>query len=147
MSHFFSQVEVEWSLSGYGQGKGSGVDVRRRRRSKGVSFSTTVAWKRAKPRRIVASHAQILYSLLYSIPALPHAISFTWTNGSQWGSHKGMIGSPTNKPGATGEIGLVCRILSRGWVGQPRNGIRERSRWRRDKKQIAFLPDPTGREK
>jgi len=27
-----------------------------------------------------------------------------------------------NKPGVTGEIGLVRRILSRGWVGQPING-------------------------
>ena len=33
---------------------------------------------------------------------------------------------PTNKPGVTGEIGLVCWILSWGWVGQPINGIHRR---------------------
>lgn len=50
--------------------------------------------KTAKPRRIVASHAQILYSLLYSTPPSPLG-NFVYVD--QWltiGSHKGMIGSP-----------------------------------------------------
>lgn len=89
-----------------------------------LSISTTVAWKRTRPWRIVGghSHAQTLYSLLYSIPPSPLG-NFVYV--AQWLTMPGSQRddrAAANKPGVTGEIGLVRRILSRGWVGQPING-------------------------
>lgn len=57
-----------------------------------------------------------------------------------------MIGSPLINRGLQGKSDSCAGFYREDeWVN--REMAYDRSRWRRDKKQIALLPDPRGREK